>query len=410
MKGDIISPTRKPTSSTSHTSSSSRKSSKSDQNPRTRVCTPLSRSSENNSYYKDSWKSSISSGSSTTLSSFRDSLPQNPHVYDFKEIFTSTNKFTSMKHSSSSTSTSWRCVIRGDDVIVFQRKLHRAIDEAELRDRLMMICRSHHSSLIKLRGASISGSYIYLVYDYIKGASLSDCITNPKNVNYSVLTGWMSRIQISADLAHGLEYIHNSTGLNKKFIHNHIKSSSIIVTENQIEESLCYTAKICHFGTAELCGETSFDELNTKKNVKFQGTRGYMAPEFQETGVPSQKCDVYAFGVVILEIMSGEVCLKYIVDDNGAYKRVSLIETAKTAVECGGVRRWMDKRLKDSFPVDVADKFVKLGLECVDEDPDKRPDMGLVAGRVSKLYLESKSWMENMGTIPPDFTVSIASR
>lgn len=408
MSSDVIPSTKK-------TTTSSRRTSKSDQSQSPRESSFVSSSvrvtgsSGSNSYNKDSWKSSVSSRSS--LSSLRDSLPENPHVYNFKEMFTATKRFLATKHSSSSSSAAWRCVIRGDDVIVFQRKFRRPIDESELRERLLVICKSHHSSLIKLRGASMSGSYIYLVYDYVNGASLSDCLKNPRNPNFTILSDWMSRIQIAADLAHGIDYIHNSTGLEKKFIHNHIKSSSIIVTQTQ---SVKLNARICHFGTAELCGETdSRSETNFNKSnskfMKIEGTRGYMSPELQSTGVATQKSDVYAFGVVILEILSGEEPLKYR-QEEGSYVRVSLIETAREVVDGGGVRRWMDKRLKDSFPEEVVVKLVRLGVECVGEDPEKRPDMSWVAGRVSKLYLESLNWMEKMGRLPADFTASMAPR
>ncbi|KAF5794617.1 putative protein kinase RLK-Pelle-LysM family [Helianthus annuus] len=414
MTEHVIQPTVKSPNTTSHTSSSrTTTTSRSNQfHPELSSVSssvPASVSTNGNSYNKDSWKSSVSSHSS--LSSLRDFLPENPHVYHFKEIFTATNGFLSSKYSSSSSSAAWRCVIRGDDVIVFQRKFRRLIDEQELLQRLLVICKSHHSSLIKLRGASMSGSYIYLVYDYVNGVSLSNCLKNNRNPSFTVLSDWMSRIQIAADLAHGVDYIHNSTGLQKKFIHNHIKSSSVIVTQ-----SSSLNAKICHFGTAELCGETDYgsepDSVKSdSKFVKFEGTRGYMSPEFQSSGIATQKSDVYAFGVVVLEILSGEEPLKYRKEnESGDYVRVSLIETAREAVESGGVRRWMDRRLKDSFPEEVAMKMVQLGLVCVEEDPEKRPDISWVTGRISKLYLESQRWMEKMGPFPSDFSVSMAPR
>lgn len=143
--------------------------------------------------------------------------------------------------------------------------------------------------------------------------------------------------------------------------------------------------------------------------MKFEGTRGYMSPEFRSTGTPTRKSDVYAFGVVVLELLSGEEPLKYSFDrESGEFRRTSVIEGAREAAK-GGVRRWVDKRLKDSYPVEVAEKMVQLGLECVDDDPDKRPDMGRVAGRVSKLYLESKKWGERFA-LPQDFSVSMAPR
>ncbi|XP_057462325.1 lysM domain receptor-like kinase 3 [Actinidia eriantha] len=403
---DVIEP--KTTSSRPSQPSSSRKNSN---DPSTSNNFTTVNYTNTGSSYKDSWKSSVST--QTSLSSVRESLPENAHIYEFSEICSATNNFLAKKLTSSTSSNSWRCLIRGNDVVLIQRRFRRPIDKEELRHRLSLVCKSHHTSLIKLRGASASGNYIYLVYDYVHGANLADCLRNPRNPNFTVLWNWMSRVQIATDLAHGLDYVHHCAGLSSNFVHNHIKTSSMIVTEPSLN------AKICHFGTAELCGEIESEVSKSSKwkrsdsrVMKFEGTRGYMSPEFKATGAPTQKSDVYAFGVVILELVSGEEPLKYKMDDEGGgYRRVSVVETAREAVDVGvgRLRRWVDKRLKDSYPVEVAERMVRLGLECVEEDPDKRPDMGWVTDRVSKMYLESKTWADKMG-VPVDFTVSLAPR
>ncbi|KAL6987155.1 hypothetical protein U1Q18_012910 [Sarracenia purpurea var. burkii] len=97
-------------------------------------------------------------------------------------------------------------------------------------------------------------------------------------------------MQIATDLAHGLDYIHHCTGSRSNFVHNHIKSLCIIVTEPSLN------AKICHFGTVELCSEIARDDEADESKLpglkrldsgllKFEGTRGYMSPEFQSTRV-----------------------------------------------------------------------------------------------------------------------------
>jgi serine/threonine protein kinase len=188
-------------------------------------------------------------------------------------------------------------------------------------------------------------------------------------------------MQIAMDLAHGLAYIHNNVS---SLVHNHIKSSSIIVTEFSL------SAKICHIGTAQLCGEIDESEE--------EAVRGYMSPEFQGSGIATQKCDVYAFGVVILELLSGEEPLKYRHDKaTGDVVRTSVIERAAAVTEEGDdlygpeytLRFWVDWRLNDSFPVDVAEKLIRLALDCVHVEPDKRPHMTIVARKISELYLQS---------------------
>ncbi|GKV01250.1 hypothetical protein SLEP1_g13815 [Rubroshorea leprosula] len=377
---------------------------------------------------KASSSTSISSG--TSLSSLRFSLSENPHIYDITEIRTATNNFLAKHYSSSASTACWRCNLRGKNTIVFQRKFRRKIETNQLRERLSVICRSHHGSIIRLLGASLSGDHIYLVYEFIEGANLTDCLRNSRNPNFTVLSTWMSRMQIATDLAHGLDYIHNKTGLNISIVHNHIKSSSIIVTEPS------FIAKICHFGTSQLCGETDENEIGKGKkaetgeivevdersekltrsnsgNMQFAGVRGYMSPEFQTSGVATQKSDVYAFGVVILELLSGEEPFKYRFDKrSGEFIRTSVIDTARAAVDSGGegpIRKWVDRRLKDSFPVEVAEKVTRLALDCVHVDPNERPDMGRVAGKLSKLYLQSNKWSESM-RIPTGISVSLGPR
>lgn len=365
-------------------------------------------------------------------------LPDTPHIYDPSEISAATGNFLSGRLFSSSAA--WRCRLRDRDAVVFQRKLRHVIDTPSLCRVLSTICSSHHSSVIKLLGASVSGNHIYLAYDFVRGDNLRNCLQNQRNPGFTPLPTWVSRMQVAADIAHGLDYIHNFTEMSKLsgqkklftgFVHNRIKSSSIVVAEGSL------SAKICHFGTAELCGEVelgAFDESqeqvggpgsgpvlrrSTSSAMKFEGTRGYMSPEFRASGLATQKSDVYAFGVVILEILSGEEPLKFVVEkmsdgdgvSGGSLRSVSLIETAREAVAGGssGVRRWVDRRLKDSFPVEVAEQMVQLGLECVEEDLLRRPDMARVASWVSKLYLESKGWAERFA-LPTDLSVSMAPR
>lgn len=148
-----------------------------------------------------------------------------------------------------------------------------------------------------------------------------------------------------------------------------------------------------------------------------------MSPEFQSTGIATRQSDVFAFGVVILELLSGEEPLRYRYDkETGEYRRISVIEKARAAAEGrtaetgdqewdreGRLRRWVDRRLRDSFPVAVAENLIRVALSCVEVDPAKRPDMRRVAGKISKLYLDSRIWSEKM-KIPTDFSVSMAPR
>ncbi|KAJ4785336.1 Protein kinase superfamily protein [Rhynchospora pubera] len=340
-----------------------------------------------------------SSSLSATLSYLRDCLPC---LVSFSDLSTATNHFLSGRLSG----TSWRCSILNHDAAVFQRTFRLPLHSdppAFVSGLLSNLGKSHHAALARLLGASIAGGgdHIYLIYEFVPGASLSDLLRNPKNPNFTPLSTWMSRIQIVADLSDGLEYIHSQSGT----IHNRIKSSAVIVTDPGLR------AKICHFGSADLSGLLEESKL-AKGQKRIEGTRGYMAPEIISGGSVSQQSDVYAFGVVLLELISGEEPVKFKFNKTSKeFERISLIETANKAVEEGveGVRKWVDSRLRDSYPVEAAERLITVALRCVDADPEARPDMTSVAVKVSKIYLESKVWAERVQPLT-DFSVSIAPR
>ncbi|KAG0454187.1 hypothetical protein HPP92_025491 [Vanilla planifolia] len=134
---------------------------------------------------------SSSSRSPPSLASLRGSLTDKPSIYTAAEISAATSHPLATRLSSSS----WRCSLRGRDTFILQR-LFRG-DIAALPALLVAVCKSHHRSLI------------YLVYDYAPGASLEACLHNPVNREFTPLSSWISRIQVAADLAKGLDYIHH---------------------------------------------------------------------------------------------------------------------------------------------------------------------------------------------------------
>ncbi|PKU74154.1 lysM domain receptor-like kinase 3 [Dendrobium catenatum] len=373
--------------------------------------------------------SSSSSLSISSIASLRGSLPEKPILFPSAEIAAATNNFLA-KRISPSSSSSWRCSLRGHDTVVIQRSFRG--DPAALRARLAAVCKSNHRSIVRLLGASLSDDRIFLVYDFVAGASLADCLRNQRNPNFTPLSSWISRIQVASDLAQGLEYIHDHSA-GGGIVHNRIKSSAIIVTE------LHFNALICHFGASFLAGEipeeasTSRSKMNRVDShlKKINGTRGYLAPEVVAGGGVSRRSDVFALGVLLLELISGEVPIKLKFDPvSKEYQSTSLIQMARDVFGEAGleeegtqaaaesdlvegrrmrIRQWVDRRLKDSFPVDVVEDLMGIALRCVEVEAEKRPSMAWVQGKVSRLFLKSKVWAERVRP-PADFSVSLAPR
>ncbi|KAG0513448.1 hypothetical protein BDA96_10G103100 [Sorghum bicolor] len=334
--------------------------------------------------------SSTSSASSgrASLAAARASLPDPPVLYPFQELAAATNSFLAKRAGgAASTAAYWRCSLRGRDAALFQlqrRPGAAAVDAAALA----RIGRYHHTSLARLLGACPAGVHLYLAYELPPGAAtLAACLRSPRNPSFTALRTWVSRVQVAADVAQGLEYVHHHAGA----VHGRVSASAVIVSDPGLR------ARLTHFGAAELAAPADAREV---------GDSPYADPGTSE---PSREADIYAFGVLLLELLSGEEPARYRFDrGTKEFQRVSVLETAAAAAAAeGGVRNWVDRRLGDSFPVSAAERLVEVALRCA--AGEDRPDMTWVAGKVSKVYLESRVWAQKL-QVPTEFSVSVAPR
>lgn len=235
----------------------------------------------------------------------------------------------------------------------------------------------NHSNIIRLSGFCVHEGNSYLVHEYAENGSLSDWLHAPKNLQSTL--SWKQRIQIAYNIADAINYLHNY--VNPPHIHKNLKSSNILLDGS-------FRAKISNFRLARsVDNEDSMLQL-TRHVI---GTQGYMPPEYIENGVITPKFDVFAFGVVMLELLSGREAAGQNKDSE------DLLSSAIYRVLDGDnvrdkFRGFIDLSLRNEYPLDLAFGMAELARRCVAYDLNSRPAMPEVLLTLSKIFSSSLDW------------------
>jgi len=186
---------------------------------------------------------------------------------------------------------------------------------------------------------------------------------------------WKTRINIALNAAQGLEYLHS--GSNQSIIHRDVKSNNILLSSNM------EIAKVADFGLSKLIyGENDITHVTT--NVK--GTIGYLDPEYFTTQYLSPKSDVYGFGVVLLEIISGRMPIDLTLPDPNAW---NLCEWVRSNLQAGSIDKILDPIVKASNPqLDVLWKVAEIAIQCVEPKSIHRPTMTKVVEELRAALLQ----------------------
>lgn len=223
----------------------------------------------------------------------------------------------------------------------------------------------NHGNLVKLEGFCIDpeDANCYLVYEFVENGSLHSWLHENKGEKLN----WRTRLRIAIDVANGLQYIHEHT--RPRVVHKDIKSSNILLDSTM-------RAKIANFGLAKSgCNAIT---------MHIVGTQGYIAPEYLSDGVVSTRMDVFSFGVVLLELVSG----KEAIDEDGRVMWASVVEKFEGVQEDTKVRRvreWMDQSLlKDTISMEGVVSVMNVALACLNKDPSKRLSMVDIVYALSK--------------------------
>ncbi|VAH63551.1 unnamed protein product [Triticum turgidum subsp. durum] len=329
---------------------------------------------------------------------------EKPIVFTYEEILASTDLFSDANLLGHGTYGSvYYGVLRDQEVAI---KRMTSTNTKEFIVEMKVLCKVHHASLVELIGYAASKDELFLVYEYSQKGSLKNHLHDPQSKGYTPLS-WIYRVQIALDAARGLEYIHEHT--KDHYVHRDIKSSNILLDGS-------FRAKISDFGLAKLGVRSNDAEASVTKVV---GTFGYLAPEYLRDGLATAKCDVYAFGVVLFELISGKEAITKAgaVGASSNSERRSLASVMLTALRnchdptcVGSLKDCIDPNLMDLYPHDCIYQMAMLAKQCADEDPVLRPDMKQAVITLSQILLSSIEWEATLGGNSQVFSGLVAGR
>ncbi|KAG6549367.1 hypothetical protein Mapa_009085 [Marchantia paleacea] len=237
----------------------------------------------------------------------------------------------------------------------------------EFRAEVATIGSIHHKNLVQLCGFCVEGAERLLVYEHMANGSLDSLLfsdrpgstttTQSKLGKEDCVLAWATRMSVAKDTARGLAYLHE--GCREKIIHLDIKPQNILLDEH-------FVAKVADFGLSTLVKRDKQSLVVTQ----MRGTPGYLAPEWLHMSAVTEKADVYSYGMVLLELVSG----RRIVEPD----KVFLPAWAFQRFKSGQIKELIDPKIADSVNTDEAQLMIRVAFSCIQENPLGRPSMSLV--------------------------------
>ncbi|GMI92747.1 hypothetical protein HRI_002944000 [Hibiscus trionum] len=246
----------------------------------------------------------------------------------------------------------------GKEVAVKQLKAGSGQGEREFQAEVEIISRVHHKHLVSLVGYCISGTTRMLVYEFVPNNTLEFHLHGKGRPTMD----WPTRIRIALGSAKGLAYLHEDC--HPKIIHRDIKAANILV-------DFKFEAKVADFGLAKINSE-----VNTHVSTRVMGTFGYLAPEYASSGKLTDKSDVFSFGIMLLELITGHRPV------GSSLMEDSLVDWARPllarALDDGNFDGLVDPKLQKEFNHNEMTRMVACAAACVRHSARRRPRMSQI--------------------------------
>ncbi|KAK1362683.1 Receptor like protein kinase S.2 [Heracleum sosnowskyi] len=300
----------------------------------------------------------------------------NPRTFSYAELYIGTKGFSTDEIlGSGGFGRVYRAVLPSDGTVVAVKCLMQRGERFEktFAAELVAVAHLRHRNLVSLRGWCVYDDQLLLVYEYMPNRSLDRVLfKRPENVG-PVILGWGRRMKIIDGLATALFYLHEQ--LETQIIHRDVKTSNVMLDSN-------FNARLGDFGLArwleheldhQIKTPMKYQDFQLADTTRIGGTIGYLPPEsFQRRGSATSKSDVFSFGIVVLEIVSGRRAMDLAFQDD----QIILLDWIRRLSDEGMVLKAGDSRLPDgSYKLSDMERLIHLGLLCTLNDPQSRPNM-----------------------------------
>ncbi|KAF2287669.1 hypothetical protein GH714_002235 [Hevea brasiliensis] len=308
-------------------------------------------------------------------------------IFTYKELHAATNGFSedNMLGEGGFGSVYWGNTSDGLQIAVKKLKAMNSKAEMEFAVEVEVLGRVRHKNLLGLRGYCVGTEQRLIVYDYMPNLSLLSHLHGQFAVE--VQLDWKRRMKIAIGSAEGLLYLHRE--VTPHIIHRDVKASNVLLNSD-------FEPLVADFGFAKLIPE-GVSHLTTR----VKGTLGYLAPEYAMWGKVSESCDVYSFGILLLEIVTGRKPIEKL---PGGVKR-TITEWAEPLIIQGRFKDLVDPKLRGSFDENQLKQVINVAALCVQNEPDRRPNMKEVVnmlkgndprGKVMQNRIESAKYKEEL--------------
>lgn len=260
----------------------------------------------------------------------------------------------------------YKGILQNNQVVAIKKSIKVDSNQKEqFVNEVLLLSQLNNKNVVKLIGCCLEDEVPLLVYEFIRNGTLHEHLYDERKAS---LLSWNIRLRIATEVAEVLAYLH--TTISTPIIHRDMKPANILLDEN-------YVAKVSDFGASRTLVPVDQDQEATM----VQGTRGYLDPEYLQTGELNEKSDVYSFGVVVVELLTGREVISY----NRPEKERFLAMHFRSKFKEERVLEIVDQKIRSQGAAEQFEEVAILARRCLEVKGEDRPTMKEVAMELERI-------------------------